>query len=317
MRRAVGLLAAAAATLGSISVAADTTVAAAGPPESRTCIVDAGQRTETIDFQGTPRSYRVATPERPSQAPNQGPNQGNGLPLILNFHGLGSNATRQAVYSELEEKGPERGYVVLTPEGTGGRAFWNTLPNVETPDDVAFSAALIDTAREQLCIDPKRVYATGISNGAGMSTLLACDLSRRIAAIAPVAGVNLVEPCPRGAPVSVIAFHGEEDAVVGYEGGPCCFGVNDLDLVPVPEAVAGFAQRDGCRRQPVERAVGAEVVRYGYRGCDGGTNVVLYTVTNGGHTWPGSIDVPRLGHVTQDVNAADLSLDFFDSHARR
>ena len=50
-----------------------------------------------------------------------------------------------------------------------------------------------------------------------------------------------------------------------------------------------------------------------YRGCDRREDGrVLYSVTNGGHTWPGSLDVPRLGHVTDDVNAADLILDFFD-----
>jgi poly(3-hydroxybutyrate) depolymerase len=112
MRRAIGgLLAAVTVALGSLSTT-NTLAAAAGSPQPRACLLVPGQRTETINFEGAPRSYRVAVPA--------GPSTGDGLPLILNFHGLGSNAVRQAVYSQLEAKGPERGYVVLTPEGTGG-----------------------------------------------------------------------------------------------------------------------------------------------------------------------------------------------------
>lgn len=260
----------------------------------------------TIDFDGAPRQYRFVTPEITDPA--------EPLPLILNFHGYTSNAAAQAAYSQLEAKAPARGYVVVTPQGTGSPAFWNILPNLPKPDDVAFASALIDTAGEQLCIDPDRVYSTGMSNGGGMSALLGCDLTKRVAAIAPVAGVNLVQPCPRGNPVSVIAFHGEADAVVKYGGGPPSVGATNLDLPPVEDAVAGFAQRDGCRKRPVTRSIGDEVERYTYRSCEAGSDVVLYSVTNGGHTWPGSIDVPRLGHVTQDINAADLMLDFFDEH---
>jgi polyhydroxybutyrate depolymerase len=283
--------------------------AASGKPaRQRACVITAGVRTETLDFEGSPRTFRVVGPARLAKGR---------LPLILNFHGLGSSADRQAVYSQLEAKGPERGYVVVTPQGTGSRAFWNILPNLPKPDDLAFTSALIEAVNERVCpIDPKRVYATGISNGAGMSALLGCERAKQFAAIAPVAGVNLVQPCPRGAPVSVIAFHGRADAVVKYDGGPPAVGATNLDLVPVEEAVRAFAERDDCRTHPAKTAIGSEVERSNYPGCRAGTAVVLYSVSDGGHTWPGSIDVPRLGHVTQDINAADLILDFFDEHAR-
>ena len=79
----------------------------------------------------------------------------------------------------------------------------------------------------------------------------------------------------------------------------------------VPEARHVEAAR------PAERTLGTEVTRFRYRGCDPGTDVELYAVANGGHTWPGSLDVARLGHTTQDVNAADLILEFFDTHRLR
>jgi polyhydroxybutyrate depolymerase len=178
-----------------------TTIPAGGPTAS----------VETIDFDGAPREYRLAVPST-----EPGP---HGLPLILNFHGYGSNTVQQAVYSELEKKGPANGYVVVTPQGTGDRAFWNIVPNLARPDDVAFASALIDAAAQHACIDTRRLYATGISNGAGMSTLLGCKRPRVYAAIAPVAGINLIKPCPKGPPVSVLAFHGHTDPVVAYGGG--------------------------------------------------------------------------------------------------
>jgi polyhydroxybutyrate depolymerase len=307
MRRVgVGVLLLAAASLltgPARGAAARPTPAAGGP----SCALTGTATIESATFDGAPREYRLVGPARPGR---------RRLPLILNFHGLRSDALRQAVYSQLEEKAPARGYVVITPEGSGAMKFWNILPDLPRPDDVAYAETLIDAAVADACVDRRRVYATGISNGAGMSTLLACDLGKRIAAIAPVAGVNLVAPCTKGAPVSVVAFHGEADAVVKYTGGPPTVGAR-IDAVPVEEAVESFATRDRCRRRPTTTRIGEEVRRTKYQGCRAGSEVVLYSVVNGGHTWPGSIDVTRLGYVTREINATDLILDFFDAHPGR
>lgn len=274
-----------------------------------------GISTKTLDVQGVPRQYRVAVPEDPTAK--------RPLPLILNFHGANSSAVGQAVYSQLEEKGPARGFVVVTPNA-GDPPVWDdpaTRPKrtfVEASDaNLTFTSALIDNARATLCIDPRRIYATGFSNGAGMSAYLGCKLSGQLAAIAPVSGVNLAEPCPRGTPMSVIAFHGTGDASVAYGGGlGAVAGLPDKDLPSVETAVQAWAGRAGCRTKPARQAIGTEVQRSAYRGCARGTSVVLYAVTNGGHTWPGSnIDVPMNGHTTQDINAADLILEFFSRHA--
>jgi polyhydroxybutyrate depolymerase len=71
----------------------------------------------------------------------------------------------------------------------------------------------------------------------------------------------------------------------------------------------------GCRTKPARQAIGTEVQRVAYRGCARGADVVLYAVTGGGYTWPGSsIDVPRFAHTTQVINSADLILEFFSHH---
>lgn len=270
-----------------------------------------GVTTETLTTADGVREYRLAIPE--------GYTGRKPRPLVLNFHGLGSNAEQQALYSELEEKGPARNYVVITPQGSGGLRFWNVLPELASPDDVGFTSALIDDASASLCIDTRRIYATGMSNGGGMSAYLGCNLGAELAAIAPVAGVNLLfGPCTSKERVPVIAFHGQQDGIVPYYGGP--LGVlllQDRPLPPVLDAVAQWADRDGCKSKPKTKMVSDHVLLTDYSRCNARTDVQLYSVSDGGHTWPGSIPVGPLGETTTEINATDLILDFFDKHVRR
>jgi polyhydroxybutyrate depolymerase len=267
-----------------------------------------GASTQTIDVQGVPRQYRLAVPSEPTGKRR--------LPLILNFHGGGRNDALHANYSELEDKGPARGFVVITPNA-GSPPSWGAGPDVRFAEvrdnNLAFTSALIDNAKASLCIDTHRIYATGFSSGAAMSAYLGCKPSRQIAAIAPVAGVNLVAPCPDGKPMSVVAFHGTADPEVAYEGGPapCC---PNIDLLSGDAAVRAWAQRAECRTKPSRKSIGTQVERIAYRGCDNSTDVVLYKVANGAHNWPGSFELDDLGLPTQDINAADLILDFFVHH---
>ena len=306
--------------IGAVTAGEVTAGAVSGAAKSSGCAhpAAAGTTTQALQVGSTVRTYRLAVPS------GAGP-----FGLVLNFHGLGSNAVEEAVYSQLEQQGPADGEVVATPQGTGSTPFFDFLPNVEfhdlfpnveIPDDVAFSGQLIDHLEQTLCIDPTRVYSTGISDGAALSTLLGCRLAGRLAAIAPVAGINLVAACPHGTPLSVMAFHGTADALVPYNGGnlsPVLFG---LPSSPVPTAVASWARRDHCGTKPSTRSIGSQVTEATYLGCSNGTQVILYTILGGGHTWPGSpFIVPGLGPVTSQINAADLMLAFFRPHdaARR
>src|SRR4029453_18354000 len=229
--------------------------------------VVAGTTTEMLDVAGAPRQFRLAVPSEPTGK--------RPLPLILNFHGSGSNEVAQAVVSQLEEKGPARGFVVVTPNA-GDPPKWNVPPGPTStqglvgPSDanLAFPNALVKNAAARLCIDMSRVYATGLSNGAAMATSLGCKLSPRPAAIAPAAGVNFAEPCPHGKPMSVIAFHGTADANVAYGGGPGALrGRPAVDLPSVEAAGQAWAQRAKCRATPTHQAIGTEVQRIASRGC--------------------------------------------------
>jgi polyhydroxybutyrate depolymerase len=163
-----------------------------------------------------------------------------------------------------------------------------------------------------------------MSNGAIFSTVLACALPGRIAAIAPVAGVNGAPACAAGAPrVDVLAFHGTGDPVVPYLGGDYFSGVDashssDAQAQPVDEAVSRWAAFDGCGSPVAEEWVAQDVQHLTYPGCPQNGEVELYRVVGGGHTWPGALPVrlERLGATTNSIDATTLMLDFFDAHPR-
>jgi polyhydroxybutyrate depolymerase len=236
------------------------------------------------------------------------------LPLVLNLHGYGSNARNQSAYSRLPQKADEAGFVVVTPDGAGTPQQWNNLQLAELPDDVAFIRELLDHLEATLCIDPDRVYATGISNGSAFAQRLACLLSDRIAAVAAVAAFVYPVVCNGRPPVPVIAFHGTADTCVPYEGGVTTCGRGGLPVPPVETAAASWARHNGCTEEPSRTSVSEHVRSIAYSECRDNVAVVLYAVDGAGHTWPGSVDVPRLGPVTREIDATDLMWEFFQAH---
>lgn len=302
----------------------------------------------TLDDEGTSREVeRVIPPGYDGERPH---------PLILSLHGFTSTIEQQDLFSALPERAAERGYVLLTPQGVDATLpvgdegeevtgpFWNVRPDesgevVGAQDDLGFLTGLIETTIAELCIDPDRVYVTGNSNGAGMAAALACALPGRLAAIAPVSGINLAPPCPDLAPVSVVAFHGDADPLVSYEGERAA-GV-ELGNPPVEEAVAAFARAAGCADEPTVSPLFDDVVRRRWVDCRPGLEVELFTVLGGGHTWPGmlnhldpealrelaegmdlpaaaGVDVAAIaGHMTRNLDATAVMLDFFDAHTAR
>jgi polyhydroxybutyrate depolymerase len=235
------------------------------------------------------------------------------MPLVLNLHGYGSNARNQAAYSRLPQKADEAGFIVVTPDGAGTPQQWNNLQLAELPDDVAFIRDLLDLLESTLCIDASSVYATGISNGSAFAQRLACLLPDRIAGVAAVAAFVYPVVCDGRPPVPIIAFHGTADACVPYEGGATACGRGHLPVPPVETAAENWAKHNGCSLEPVREQVSSQVRSISYSGCTDNADVVLYAVEGGGHTWPGSVDVPRLGGVTGEIDATDLMWEFFET----
>lgn len=235
------------------------------------------------------------------------------MPLVLNLHGFGSNASDQALYSRFSALADTEGFIVVTPNGTGTPPRWNFVP-VGSVDDVAFIDALLDDLAATLCIDETRIYAAGMSNGAAMTTFLACGLPDRIAVIAAVAATAGPRACPDSVAVPIISFRGTEDACVPYDGGTSSCGLM-LPVAAAEEAIRLWSEHNGCDVTPRVEQVSPNVRRTAYESCAGDAAAVLYTIEGGGHTWPGSIFVPRLGPVTDEIDATALAWEFFQQYS--
>jgi polyhydroxybutyrate depolymerase len=249
--------------------------------------------------------------------------RGRPAPLVLVFHGGGGRASGIAPHTGFSRLAEREGFVVAYPQGLNGR--WNDGRGyAATHDDVGFVRALLDTLERELAIDPRRVYATGISNGAMFSYRLACDLPGTFAAVAPVAGAmpaDLAPACAHTQPVSVLAFQGTTDPLMPYTGG----GVARRRgrVLSAERSIAFWATTSGCAAAPVttdepDRVTdGTRVRKTAYGTCRDGRSVELYTIEGGGHTWPGGPPVGgSVGRVTREIDATPLIWAFFAGHPR-
>jgi polyhydroxybutyrate depolymerase len=244
------------------------------------------------------------------------------VPVVLVLHGSGGSAEIANSISGMSVKSDAAGFLAVYPEGTGPIATFNAglccgYAGRTMMDDVSFMRDVVTDVSADYLVDPSRIYATGMSNGAMMVHRLGCEMSDVLAAIAPVAGALEVECAPAG-PLSAIVFHGTADGIVPYAGGPAATVPRgmDPDYDPVSTAVNEWATADGCTGATDEQ-VSASVTRQVRTGCLAGYGVELYTVDGGGHAWPGGEvgwaggDVP-----TTEVDATDVIWDFFAAHPK-
>lgn len=251
---------------------------------------------------GTARTYRLAVPRDDTGSTPR--------PLVLDLHGSGSNAVEQSVYSGVPAAGVQRGWIVVTPDAIG-KNWTLASPTDQGARDRVFAVDLLDSIETRFCIDTARVYATGISLGSAYSAYLACTLPDRIAAVGLVATEVLLAPCPRTVPA--IVFHGTADAVVLYDGGK---GGSGIPLPATRVLMSQWAALDKCRADPIVVQQSSEVQRSTWQQCAPGSDLILYTIAGGGHTWPGaSIAVTSLGATTHQINATALILDFLAAHS--
>jgi polyhydroxybutyrate depolymerase len=237
------------------------------------------------------------------------------VPVVLEFHGYGSGAQQQLIYGNLGPQSERDGFLVVAPEGQGATKHFTLEGAVAgEQDDVQFTADLLDHLEGQLCVDTRRIYTTGMSNGGAMSAVLACRLSDRIAAFASVAAVVWGPPCAQARPVPIMAIHGTADDVVPYAGGrvACC---GQPTIAAVPDTMANWADHNGCGPTPEESRPAETIVLRSWTGCRAGGATELYIVEGGGHTWPGSrVTVGRLGATSTDLDASEVIWTFFQGH---
>lgn len=279
-----------------------------------------GNHLRSLVVEGVRRQYLVHIPARYDAS--------KPTPVVLAFHGGGTEAKLLAAFSGLNEKSEEAGFIVVYPFGSG------RLPSVLTfnagnccgyamrrnVDDVEFTRRLLDDLAGHCHIDVKRVYATGMSNGGMMVYRLASELSDRIAAIAPVAGTMGVPDIRAKRPVPVIHFHGTADEHLPLGGG-FGKGLSGTDFFPVEKSIQAWVKANGCREEPAVDTLpdkakdGTKVVRKVYGGGKAGAEVILILIEGGGHTWPGREAYAKvLGKSTKNISANDMMWDFFLAH---
>ncbi len=247
-----------------------------------------------------PKNYR---PDRPT-------------PLVISLHGYAEWPAHQMEISRWNRLAKEDHFLVVYPCGTGFPLHWRTGGQAGAAEDVQFISDLIDQLEKDYNIDAARIYANGLSNGGGMSFVLACKLSERIAAFGGVSGAYLLpwEDCPPARPVPAIIFHGTQDPVVPFGGGPSKFF--DYPFPVVADWVEALAVKNGCSAPPVDLPAQGEVSGQRYVHCAQNAEVLFYVIANGGHSWPGGGFVPRaiVGHTTQDIDATRMMWKFFQQH---
>ena len=263
------------------------------------------------------------------------------LPLVIALHGRGGTGESMVIVTrkDFNKLADKDGFLVVYPDGielnwNDGRMDEeaNDRAHRENIDDVGFISELIDSMIKDYNIDPKRVYVTGISNGAIMSYRLACEISNKIAAIAPVDGniPHMLYPeCYPARPVSVVAINNVNDPLVPYEGGSIYSSIRRINLgkvLSVDESIGFWVNRNQCSVLPVvaeepdtDPKDGTRVTRKEYTDGTDGTEVVLYSIDGGGHTWPGGFQyLPAwiVGKTCRDINASEVIWSFFKRHSR-
>jgi len=261
-------------------------------------IVSSGEKREYLLY--VPKSY---DPTRPT-------------PLVISMHGGGGWPVLQRDVSGWNRLADSHGFIVAYPSGlkVGGFRAWRVVhrgPGLAK--DVRFISDLIDDLEKAYNIDSTRIYANGLSNGGGMAFVLSCTLSDRIAAVGMVAAAQMLpfDWCTDHRPVPMISFHGTADPVVPYGGGSSW--VAPFPFPDVPEWTASWARRHRCGSETVETAVAADVTRRESTDCADDAAVVLFTIHDGGHTWPGGEVLPEwfLGPTSRSIDATGQMWEFF------
>jgi polyhydroxybutyrate depolymerase len=239
-------------------------------------------------------------------------------PLVISMHGGGAWPGHQMSLSRWNRLADQHGFIVVYPAGSGRPRSWHVDRGTRLMTDVQYISDLIDTLEASYNIDQTRIYANGLSNGAGMSFVLSCTLSNRIAAVGMVAAAHSLpwNWCTDHQPMPMIAFHGTADMLTPYNGGLSPAFPKSVVMPNIPTFTANWARRNQCGTNPIESIVSADVTRLEYTNCASNAAVVLYTIDGGGHTWPGGrpISESLAGFTTNSIDATSRMWAFFQKH---
>jgi len=276
---------------------------------------------QTLVHNGVERSYVVRLPPALVSSKVR-------VPLVLVLHGGGGNAANAESMTGFTDKAAKEGFIVVYPEGSSRfrdkLLTWNAghccgYAMDKRVDDVGFIRALVDKLVEVHPVDPKRVYATGMSNGGIMAHRLGIELSEKFAAIAPVVATLFGDERRPAHPVSAIMLNGMLDKSVPHQGGAGGGRFPDAwdgtPAKPAEEQATFWAGANGCTTKP-DKLDRPAFTLVQYR-CPTGKAVELYLIKDNGHAWPGGQKGTRRGDKpSSSVNGTDMIWEFFKAHTK-
>ncbi|MBI4243884.1 MAG: esterase [Planctomycetes bacterium] len=282
---------------------------------------------KTITHNEMERSYRLYIPK--SRENN------DKLPLVIVLHGGGGTAEgtqNKLTKRKFDQLAETEQFIIVYPEGY--KKGWNDGRESGQPaaeeniDDTEFISKIIDEVSKEHPINAKRIYATGISNGGFMSLRLACELSDKIAAAAPVTATMseyLMENCKPAEPVSIMIINGTADPLVPYDGGEVeLFGLKRGKVSSTSDSIKYWIKNNKCNETPASTKEidnfpkdRTKVVIQTYLDDKNNNEVVLYKIEGGGHTWPGGwqyLSEKLIGITSKEIDACDEIINFFKKH---
>jgi polyhydroxybutyrate depolymerase len=299
------------------------------PPYARTPVQGATEQnySGSLLHAGLKRTYLLHVPASYMPA--------NPTALVIALHGGGGDGQKMQALSGLNIVSNRKGFIVVYPDAV--EKNWNDGRNLkryrsqrENIDDVGFISKLMDELANHYTIDHKRVYVTGASNGAMMSYRLACELTDKITAVAPVIGAlgeNTAGTCSPSRPLPVLLIGGTDDPLMPWEGGYVHFFRKKFGkTLSFPETANFWVLNNGCSPSPTITDLpdsdpndGTRVRKTVYDQCQEGVEVVLLEIRGGGHTWPGGLQyLPKffIGKTSRDINGTEVIWDFFKKYRR-
>lgn len=246
-----------------------------------------GKQTISTTWGGVARQYVVYVPKSYTGT--------SPVPLMLVIHGAHNTPAMAESWSQMDPVSDKNGFIIVYPAGLD---CWNAGGILggctAADDDLGFLKNVVTEVESHACIDAKRVYATGISNGSMMAQYLGCQAANIFAAVGGVAGPT-PQPCSPTRSLSVFYVHGTEDTTVPFSSAQ--------------PNVSGWVTRDHCNSTTTQVYSQGPAACVMYQGCSDGNEVEFCTVTGMPHCWP---DNCYLGAV--DFKASPLMWDFFSQH---
>jgi len=246
-------------------------------------------------------------------------------PVVFVFHGGLGNPGLTEKQTGFSKKADEEGFIVVYPYGTGSfdkkLLTWNTwdccgYADKKNINDVDFIKAVIKEIKSKYNVDEKRIYATGLSNGGMMCYLLASELPEYFAAVAPVAASMFdTVSCDSKSEVSLIIFNSADDQHIPYNGGVGEKSLVDVEKLPVETVVNFWVDNYKCYL--MNKSESSSFHKTYYKN-NKGTEIVLYKMLSGGHSWPGGEKIRMFGDTpVKNVSATDLIWEFFKDNPKR